>query len=230
MNILITGASSGIGRAIALEMTSDKHKFFLISRNKEKLTKIKREVEERGGIAYIGTGDVAKFDQVLGLYEEAKKYLGNIDVLIANAGVGFLFNLEDTPLEKYELMFDTNVKGVFLWLKMILPDMKRKNKGQIIITSSTAGFQTFSQGSVYCATKHAIQGMAGALRKELIGTRVKIATINPGAVNTPWFDHQSNFSGFDRSKMLSARDVAKAVRLVIEQSETCNIDHILLTH
>ncbi len=114
------------------------------------------------------------------------------------------------------------MRGVFLWLRKVLPEMKQRNSGQIIVTSSNLGLKTSARASIYSATKHAVQAMVWSLRDELKGTYVKAATINPGSVDTPWFDGKD----VDRSTMLSARDVAKAVRLIIDQSESSNIDHI----
>ena len=100
--------------------------------------------------------------------------------------------------------------------------MKERNSGQIIVTSSNLGLETSPRASIYAATKHAVQAMVGSLRKELSDTSVKVATINPGSVSTPWFDGKD----VDRSKMLTAEDVASAAKLVIDQSDSSNIDHI----
>ncbi|TFG06646.1 SDR family oxidoreductase, partial [Candidatus Thorarchaeota archaeon] len=158
------------------------------------------------------------------IYEETIKEFGTIDVLIANAGVGYFRNLEDFSIEEYDQQMNTNVRGVFLWLRKVLPLMKEKDSGQIIVTSSNLGLDTSARASIYAATKHAVQAMVWSLREELRGTMVKAATINPGSVSTPWFDGKD----VDRSKMLTPRDVALAARLIIDQSETSDIDHIHL--
>lgn len=112
-----------------------------------------------------------------------------------------------------------------MWINMVLPLMKEQNSGQIIVTSSNLGLKTSARCSLYAATKHAVQAMVWCLREELKGTGVKAATINPGSVDTPWFDGKD----VDRSKMLSSADVAATIRLIIDQNETSDIDHILLT-
>ncbi|MFX0108189.1 MAG: SDR family oxidoreductase [Candidatus Hodarchaeota archaeon] len=221
-NIIITGASSGIGREIALEMAPEGHSFILLGRNKERLKKTRVEVETLGGKASIGIGDVGNENDVERLYSEIQNATSSIDVFIANAGVGHFGNLETLSVAQYDEQFNTNVRGVFLWLRKVLPDMKARNSGQIIVTSSNLGLVTSPRASIYAATKHAVQAMIGSLRKELAGTLVKAATINPGSVDTPWFDGKD----VNRSTMLSARDVAKAARLIIDQEETSNIDHI----
>lgn len=222
--IVITGASSGIGRQIALEMAPDGHSFLLIGRNENRLKDITKAVGDLGGTAVYALGDVSSETDVETHFELAQSKLGSIDVLVANAGVGYFGNLEDISIEQYDAQFNTNVRGVFLWLRKVLPNMKSRNSGQIIVTSSNLGLKTSGRASIYAATKHAVQAMVWSLRDELKGTNLKAATINPGSVSTPWFDGRD----VDRSKMLTASDVAKAVRLIIDQGETSNIDHILL--
>jgi NADP-dependent 3-hydroxy acid dehydrogenase YdfG len=224
LGIIITGASSGIGEAIALEMAASGHHFLLIGRNKKRLEEVAKKVEKIGGKATIAVGDVSNEKKVKEHYEFAQKTLPQTDVLIANAGVGFFANLEELTIEQYDKQFDTNVRGVFLWLKTVLPEMKGRNSGQIIVTSSNLGLKVSARGSIYAATKHAVQAMVGCLREELRGTYVKAATINPGSVDTPWF----NGKDVNREYMLSAEDIAKTARFIIDQSKTCNIDHVHL--
>ena len=224
LRIVITGASSGIGEAIALEMAKDSHRFYLTGRNADRLQQVAEKINALGSEAHIGVGDVGDEYDVEQLFDDVINTMGGVDVLVANAGVGFFGLLEELTIEQYDIQFRTNVRGVFLWLRKVLPGMKRQNRGQIIVTSSNLGLKTTSRGSVYAATKHAVQAMVWCLRDELKGTMVKAATINPGSVSTPWFDGKD----VDRSKMLTAHDVANAVRLIIDQSETSNIDHILL--
>ncbi|NHK30657.1 MAG: SDR family oxidoreductase [Asgard group archaeon] len=225
LNIVITGASSGIGKAIALEMAKDNHNFFLTARNKDRLAKVAEKIDKLGCDVHFAVGDVGNstdVDLLYGFVEEA--FDSKVDVLIANAGVGFFGNLEELTEEHYDKQFDTNVKGTFLWMRKIIPGMKKENSGQIIVISSNLGLKTGSRASLYAGTKHAVQAMVWCLRDELKGTNVKAATINPGSVDTPWFDGKD----VDRSKMLSAEDIAKAARFIVDQAETSNIDLIHL--
>lgn len=224
LRILITGGSSGIGEAVALEMAKNGHSFYLTGRNKNRLKAICDSLNSLGCKAYFGVGDVSDESKVNQMLEEVKSKLGGVDIVFANAGVGYFGNLENLTIEQYDEQFNTNVRGVFLWLNKTLPLLKAQNKGQIIVTSSNLGLKTSARCSLYAATKHAVQAMVWCLREELKGTGVKAATINPGSVNTPWF----NGKDVDRSKMLDVEDVAKAVRFIIDQDETSNIDHILL--
>jgi NADP-dependent 3-hydroxy acid dehydrogenase YdfG len=205
-------------------MASDSHSFYLVGRSKTRLEEVCSLIESAGGTAIYGIGDVSVVADVDSHYSEAVEKLGEIDVLVANAGVGYFGNLEDMTPEQFDEQFGTNVRGVFLWMRKVLPSMKMRNSGQIIVTSSNLGLNTSARTSIYSGTKHAVQAMVSCVRDELKGTRVKAATINPGSVSTPWFDGKD----VDRSKMLQASDVAQAARLIIDQSESSNIDHILL--
>jgi len=222
--IVITGGSSGIGRTTALQLAPEGHSFLLVGRNKQRLEEACREVEELGSKARAATGDVASAEDVEKHYRKAMDEFGRIDVLIANAGVGYFGNLEELTIQEYDEQFDTNVRGVFLWIKQVLPSMKERDIGQIIVTSSNLALETSARASIYAATKHAVQAIVGSLRKELKETNIKAATVNPGSVSTPWFDGKD----VDRSRMLSAEDVAKAFKMIINQSDTSDIDHIHL--
>jgi 3-oxoacyl-[acyl-carrier protein] reductase len=205
-------------------MAKDKHSFYLTGRNEERLTKICDKLKSLGCEAFYGVGDVGDEQTVDNMLTEIKDKLGGVDVVFANAGVGYFGNLEDLTIEQYDAQFNTNVRGVFLWLNKTLPLLKKQNSGHLIVTSSNLGLKTGARCSLYAATKHAVQAMVWCLRDELKGTGIKAATINPGSVDTPWFDGKD----VDRSKMLAVEDVAKAVRFIIDQKETSDIDHILL--
>ncbi|MBD3190639.1 MAG: SDR family NAD(P)-dependent oxidoreductase [Candidatus Heimdallarchaeota archaeon] len=224
LRIIITGASSGIGEATALELAKDKHQFYLTARDEEKLEQVAQKVQALGGQAYIGAGDVGNEEDVERLFTDSQEKMGGIDVIIANAGVGYFGPLETLTIKQFDDQFNTNVRGVFLWLRKVLPKMKEQNKGQIIVTSSNLGLKTGARATIYAATKHAVQAMVGGLREELRGTMVKAATINPGSVSTPWFDGK----GVNRENMLTAYDVARSMRFIIYQSETSDVDHIHL--
>ncbi len=224
LRIVITGGSSGIGESTALEMAKSGHRFYLTGRNETGLQQICSKLKSLGCDSHYGVGDVGIEADVERHFQDVKKKLGGIDVLFANAGVGYFGNLEDLTIEQYDSQFNTNVRGVFLWINKVLPLLRKQNSGHVIVTSSNLGMKTGARCSLYAGTKHAVQAMVWCLRDELKGTGVKAATINPGSVDTPWFDGKE----VDRTKMLAVEDVAKAVRFIIDQDETSDIDHILL--
>jgi short-subunit dehydrogenase len=223
-NILITGASSGIGRACALVLGKDGHHIILTGRNEQRLIEVTKEVDNTEGSSQYFVADTRSSEEIDSIYNLAKNDLQNIDAIIINAGVGRFGNIVDLSEDDFDVQFDTNVKAVFLWIKKVIPDFRKSNKGQIIVMSSNLGFDSFGRTSLYAATKHAVQAIVKAARDELKGTFIKVASLNPGSVDTPWFDGKD----VDRSKMLSPFDVAKAAKLLIDQEETSNIEHILL--
>jgi 3-oxoacyl-[acyl-carrier protein] reductase len=250
-HLLITGGSNGIGAAIARDFGcqqcpgSERHMVFVTGRSEADLKQVVKDINASGGKASYGVGDVTSTSDVARLYGEAKEFMGDVDVLVANAGCGGgRAFLEDTELDKFERQHSTNVKGVFLWLKQVLPDMKAisdtegsTKQCQIVVTSSVAGKRACPMSSIYASTKWAVEGMVLSLRKELqlAGSNVKVGTINPAAVRTKWWsepDRGGRFPGYDTSavptNMLSAEDCAAAARTLIDQQATCNIESAVL--
>lgn len=221
---MITGASSGIGRAIALTLANHENTIYLTGRSEEKLKQVKAEVEQKGAKCFVMVGDIQSTVDCNKVVQDAIEKMGSINVLVANAGVGVFKNIEDFTDEDYDSQFNTNVKGVFAVLRPVVRHMKVKQEGQIIVTSSNLGFRTGARCALYAATKHAVQAMVGSIREELKGTGVKAATINPGAVDTPWFDGKD----VDRSRMLDVHEVAKAAITIITQAKSSDIEHILI--
>ena len=230
-NIVITGGSSGIGREIAQLLTGTsvpEYKVVIIGRSEEKLKLVQEEINgtlNSKGECHFISGDTSSDTDVERMFANTMVILeGRIDGIILNAGVGKFGLCEDLTVADFDITFGTNVRGVFLWLRLVVPCMKRQECGQIIVTSSNLGVKTASRCCLYSASKFAVQSMVGCLRAELVGTGVKAATINPGSVDTPWFDGRD----VDRTKMLQALDVAVAAKLILEQGATSDIDMILL--
>jgi NADP-dependent 3-hydroxy acid dehydrogenase YdfG len=223
--VLITGASSGIGEAIALRLANPSVLLYITGRSEEKLISVKRKIEESGGICYYQTGDVGFTEDAQRIVQDAVKKMNGLSILIANAGVGSFKPIEEMTDEDFDKQFNTNVRGVFLFIREVIPYFKQENKGQIIVTSSNLGFQVTSRGSIYCATKHAVQAMIGCLREELRGTKIKAATVNPGSVDTPWF---SDYSEKPKEHRINVQEVVDAFMLIINQGKRSNIDNILI--
>ncbi|MCY3411236.1 MAG: SDR family oxidoreductase [Candidatus Heimdallarchaeota archaeon] len=232
MNILITGASSGIGAALAKRLVTistlldDGHNIYLTGRSEKKLQALADDLRAHGSLVYFQKGEVGNTEDAKRICNDVLEKMKHVDILILNAGTGEFGNIEDMTDEQYDKMFDTNVKGVFLYIRGILPSMLERNAGQIIVTSSNLGLNTAARGAVYSASKHAVQGMIGSLRKQLKGTFVKAATINPGSVDTEWFkDHDQKKP---KPHRIDVDEVVDAFMLIINQGARSNIEHILL--
>ncbi|MDH5403723.1 MAG: SDR family oxidoreductase [Candidatus Heimdallarchaeota archaeon] len=224
IKILITGGSSGIGEALAKRLATANNQIYITGRSESKLQKISNEINEQNAECFYMAGDVASAADVHSIFADAISKMGGLDVLIANAGTGRFGLIEEMSEEDFDVQFNTNVKGVFLFIKEAIKLMKEKNAGQIIVTSSNLGLRVRSQCALYCATKFAIQGMVGSIREELEDTKVKVAIINPGAVDTPWFANSPK----DKATMLDVEEVVDALMLIINQGPRSNIDHIHL--
>jgi len=232
--IVITGASSGLGAAIARSTAKKGNTYFLTGRNKENLEQIALDVKSKGGKAFFDIGDVGDEKDAVRLCDKAIKEMGGVDVLIANAGIGRKGTLDSVSIADFDNSFNTNVRGVFLFLHYLIPVMKKAANGQIIVISSLMGNRTTTGAALYCATKHALEGMVGCVRKDLAGTGIKVALVNPGAIATPWWDEEARGGGSkpknknEKSLMLTPEDVASAVEGLMNQSETSDIERIVI--
>lgn len=215
----------------------------MVGRREDALAEVAGACLKAGaGAAAVHTGvcDVSKAADVERVFsdykaKQAQAHLpASLDVLVCNAGLSRLGFVEDVSEEDFDDVFDTNVKGVWLFLKHALPVMKAQGKGQVIVTSSVMGFRSAARSSLYCASKHALQGMVGSVRAELkmIGSRVKVGTVNPGAIATPWWTDPSRGGKRDKipdlATMLTPEAVAEAILMMARQPESSDMDHILL--
>ena len=189
-NILITGASSGIGAAFALLAAADKCTIVLASRDITKLEKIAKKVENLGSKAIIIQTDVTDETQVKNLFLEAKTKVGTIDLVHNNAGLGHIGKIYELTTEQINQMIEVNFKGMITVSKYAAEVMTRQKSGHIIMTASLASFIALPQWSVYNATKWGILGFSECIREELVPFGIKVTTIHPGAVDTEFFSKE----------------------------------------
>ncbi|MBN1331848.1 SDR family NAD(P)-dependent oxidoreductase [Candidatus Dojkabacteria bacterium] len=187
-NILITGASSGIGAAFAKQVAEDKCNIVLASRNISKLKKTAEMVENLGSTAIIIQTDVTKEDEIRNLFLEAKRKLGTIDLVFNNAGLGHIAKIHELTVDQIRQIIDVNVFGMITVSKFAAEVFTRQKSGHLIMTSSLAGLITLPEWSVYVASKWAILGFADSMRQEMKQYNVKVTTLHPGAVSTEFFD------------------------------------------
>ena len=215
---LITGASSGIGAAAARHAADAGYRLVLGARRLEKLEQL---VFELGGPerAVAVRSDVTQWDDQQALAEAGVSRFGRIDVALANAGFGAKRGfLEETP-ELWRNMVLTNVYGCALTIRATMEELKR-NRGHLLLTGSVAGRRALA-GSLYSATKWAVTAMGEAARLELNGTGVRVTLIEPGMVDTPFFD--------DRPKdALEPDDIARAVLYAVTQPPHVDVNEILV--
>lgn len=184
--VFITGASSGIGAACAKIFAQQGAKLLLCARRIEKLNILANDLKAQyGNNIHCLPLDVRNKTAVLAAIKNLPEDWRNIDILINNAGVALgLDKMQDGNIEDWEQMVDTNIKGLLYITHAILPVMIKRNQGHIINLGSLAGHEVYMGGSVYCATKFAVAALTKGLKLDLLGTPIRISSIDPGAVET----------------------------------------------
>jgi len=216
--LLITGASSGIGAATARQAGDEGWRVVLAARSLERLKELAQELggEEH---ALAVRCDVTDWDEQRRMVESALGAYGRIDAAFANAGFGGPRGfLNDTP-DHWREMVLTNVYGAALTLRATIPAVT-ESRGHLLLTSSVAGRRVLP-GSLYSCTKHAVTAMGEAARQDLHGTGVRVSVIEPGMVDTPFFEHRPKDA-------LEAEDVARAVLFAVSQPPHVNVNEVLV--
>jgi uncharacterized protein len=207
--IVITGASSGIGAAMAKELVNRGAFVILTARSEDKLREQVQELGERCAYAVL---DVTSTEGVQAGVDGILTRYGKIDVWINNAGFGIFEALADARLEDIEEMMDVNYMGTVRCTKAVLPHMLKARQGQIVNIASLAGKVGSAKGSGYSATKHAVLGFTNSLRQELAGSGITVTAINPGPIDTPFFkraDPGGHYVNNIRWMMLKPETVAR---------------------
>jgi len=221
---IVTGASSGIGRACARALAGDGASLVLTARRKDRLDVLKAEAERAGARALTLCGDARDERTAIAAVEAATGTFGRLDILVNNAGAGNYKNLAETSAEEYDELMDTNVRSTFLFTRHAVPVMLRQRSGTILMLSSMAGVYGFGGEAVYCMTKFAQVGFAQALDRELRESGIKVGAICPGGVKTEFAIGKGRTEkGVATSGMLEPEDVAAVVLLACTQSPQSRI-------
>lgn len=233
--VIVTGASSGIGYATALELSKAGAKVAAGARRVEKLETLKNEVQKYGGEILVKKVDVTKKEDCDSFINLVTKTWNHIDILINNAGIMPLSFFKNLKVSEWEQMIDVNLKGVLYCTAAVIPSMITKKSGHIVNISSVAGRIVFPAGSVYCATKHAVTAFSEGLRQELSQRyNIKVTCIEPGVVSTelPNTITDKSLESFVESvkemESLKAEDIANAIIYSLDSPQYLNINEILL--
>lgn len=209
---LITGASTGIGRATAIAFAKAGFDLALVSRSEDKLQALIEEIQAISSVqAESFPMDLGIVDQVSLQITGIVEAFGAIDVLVNNAGMGYTGSLNQMPLADWCQVINLNVTSVFQCIQAVLPEMRSHNSGMIINVASIAARQAFPEWGAYSVSKAAVVALSKAISVEEREHGIRVVTIFPGAVNTPLWDTDTVHADFDRSGMLTPDLVANAI-------------------
>ncbi|HEY9622625.1 MAG TPA: SDR family oxidoreductase [Crinalium sp.] len=208
---LITGASSGIGRATALRFAKAGIHLALVSRSQERLDAVAAELKPLGVDVGVYPLDLAQVDQVKDQISAIAADFGGADILVNNAGIGYTGDLLTTPLADWQQVMNLNLTSVFQCIQGILPGMRERHQGTIINIASIAGYQAFPGWGAYNVSKAGLIALSKTLAAEERSNGIRVTIISPGSVNTPIWDTETVQADFDRSRMLTPDVIAQSI-------------------
>ncbi len=211
LQAIITGASSGIGRATALAFAKSGINLALIARSQDKLSSVVSAAEAVGVKAQAYSLDLADLASVKQQIRDISQDLGTVDILVNNAGMGYTNSLANTPLEEWQQVLDLNLTSVFQCIQGILPQMRERATGTIINVASIAAYNAFPDWGAYGVSKAALVALTKALAVEERSNGIRAVTIAPGAVNTTMWDTDTVQADFNREAMLTPEIVAQSI-------------------
>ena len=231
--VLITGATSGIGKSTAYRLADSKMNLIICGRRVEVLDKIREDLSKLTSIITL-CFDVSDNNQVKKAVESLPDEFKKIDILINNAGNAHgLDKIQDGNVEDWDNMIDSNVKGFLYVAKAVIPRMVQNSSGHIINIGSLAGREVYEKGNVYCATKHAVNAISKGMRIDLNKHNIKVSEINPGLVETNF--SKVRFKGdaiadtvYKGYKALQAEDIAEIIEFVISRPDHVNLADVLI--
>ncbi len=225
---VISGATAGIGKAAAELFAESGCNLAVTGRREERLQTLKDQLENKHGVDIsIGAFDIRNRQGCVKFVESISK---PVDILVNNAGLAKGTDaVYEADLDDWDTMIDTNVKGLLALTRLISPQMKERNEGHIINIGSTAGHEAYAGGSVYCATKFAVNAVTKAAKKDLHGTRVRVSMVSPGLVETEFSkvrfsgDTEKADSVYEGMKPLTPEDIAEIIHFTANRPHHVNI-------
>jgi NADP-dependent 3-hydroxy acid dehydrogenase YdfG len=224
--VLLTGASKGIGKALALNLAEKSIHIGLVARSEKELLELKAEIEKLGSKCLIFVGNVADENLVKTAVSEMIAAFGSIDFMINNAGYGVFGPTESISAQDWSDIYDVNVKGTFLFSKEVLNGMKEAKTGHIINIASDVAKRVFDGGSLYCSSKFAQDAFSAVLRKEVRKDGIKVSVVYSGLVDTMF--HADPQGAENHSDWLKAEDMANTIVYIMDQPKHVVIDELMI--
>lgn len=222
---LVTGASRGIGRAVAGALGRAGCRIAVCARTDDDLERAAREMAADGVEVLAVSADVSQEDDVERLAETVADEMGGPDILVNNAGIARFGRIDELDVEDYDDVFGVNVRGLFLVSRAVVPGMLERGDGVIVNVASLAGKNAFAGGSVYAASKHAVMGLSKCMMLDLREHGIRVLTVCPGSVDTAFFDEQDRFDP-DRESILAPGDVAELVVDAVRLSDRGTVSEV----
>ena len=222
---VITGASSGVGKSLAIQLSDAGYSVVLAARSEDKLNAIAEEIRSKGGDSLVVSTDVSRPEQIDNLKDRALKY-GDVSVVINNAGLGKFSKVEDVAIEDWDRQLDVNLRASFLVSQAFIPGMKQKLNGTLVFMNSVAGKKGYPCSAAYVASKYGMRGLADSLREELREENIKVISIHPGAVDTPFWDGIG--VNFPREEMLNAHTLAQSIVYAIQSPGNFAVEELVV--
>lgn len=234
--VLITGATSGIGKACAIIFAQNNYNVIITGRRNNLLQALKTEIEQQYNVSVLGLNfDVQDKSAVAKNLENLPQTFKNIDVLINNAGLSLgLMPLQNAQTSDWDSMIDTNIKGLLYVTKIVANIMIANKKGHIVNLGSIAGKEVYANGNVYCATKHAVNALSQAMRIDLLPHQIKVTAIHPGAVETEFSlvrfggDTQKAKKVYEGYHALTPNDIAQTIWFTVNTPPHVNINDLVI--
>jgi 3-oxoacyl-[acyl-carrier protein] reductase len=220
---VVTGASRGIGAAVARRLATMGAKIVATARNPESLSQLAQSIRENGGQCEAVPCDVTNLAQVEAVGRAVEKKYGRLDILVNNAGIGnFEGKLHELPPDEWERILNTNLRGPYYFIRAFVPLMIRGKSGHIVNISSLAGKNPVPNGAAYAASKWGLNGLSASVAEELRGQNIRVSVICPGSTATEFGDHSAK----NESKMLTAEDIAHVVAMIVTQAPQSFVSEI----
>ncbi len=219
---VVTGGSTGIGLATARQLAAAGGRVAICARTAETLEAAATELRETGAEILSLRVDVSQEEEVDSLVRAVNEAWGGADLLVNNAGIGVFGTFVDLDIDDYDRVFGVNVRGLFLCSRAFAPGMVEQGGGVIVNVASLAGKNAFAGGAIYSASKHAVMGMSKSMMLDLRPHGVRVLTVCPGTVYTPFFDRVDQFNPVEE-RSLQADDVAEMILHVVRLSERATV-------
>ncbi len=234
---LITGATSGIGKATSIKLAENNFDIIITGRRKEKLLLLEKEITSKcNSKVHILNFDVRNNSEVEKAIDSLPEQWKNIEILVNNAGLAVGLNhIYEGEIDDWERMIDTNIKGILYMTRKISPIMIQNNNGHIVNIGSTAGKEVYENGNVYCSTKHAVDALTKAMRIDMLKHKIKVTGINPGMVETEFSlvrfkgDKQRADNVYSGLTPLYGEDIAEAILFAVTRPKHVVINDMVIT-